>query len=406
MSSSRTPLAWLAILALLGVTTYFGLKALRDAKPEEAGAGAGGYPPSTVIFRPAEKKKVVEILEVTGSLRAVRRSEVAARESAAVSALEVDEGDLVKEGQVIARLDPRRMEAQLQEAEATLTAARAELAQREAENERAVRDEEMMRGLWDERAVAEREYLDSVREMKVADARANAAHEAIEAAQKRLELLQVRQGDLDVKAPFDGQVVARHAELGEWLAEGTPVVTMISTGEVEAWLQLPERYVGLLREASPESVEIHIAGRPGSIRADRMSLVPDVDGRSRRFVLIAHIPDTEGALTPGASVHASVPLGRPEERLVVASDAVMQGYDGNFVWTTESAGEGPPMPKRVPVEVAFERDGEAVLSKAELEAGAPVIVEGNERLFPGTPLDPHPWSETRAETSAAQAPKP
>ncbi len=407
MSASRSSLAWLAILALLGVTSYFGWKALRDAQPESAGGpGGGGFPPSTVIIKPAEKRKVVEILEVTGSLRAVRRSEVAALESSAISALEVDEGDRVKKGQLIARLDPRRLEAQIQEARATLTAARAELAQREAESERAVLDEEMMRDLWDDRAVAEREYLDSLREMKVAEARANAAHEAIAAAEKRLELLEVRQGDLEVKAPFDGQVVERHAELGEWLSEGSPVVTLISTGEVEAWLQLPERHVGLLREASPDAVELTIAGHRGAIQADRLSLVPDVDGRSRRFNLIAHIPDPDNVLTPGASVRASVPLGHPEERLVVASDAVMQGFDGNYVWITEPAGEGPPMPKKVPVEIAFERDGQAVLAGTTLDAGAPVIVEGNERLFPGTPLDPHPWSETRAIKAEAQAPNP
>lgn len=343
---------------------------------------------------------MVEILDVTGTLHAVRRSDVAARESAAVEALEVDEGDAVEANAVIARLDPRRLEAQIQEAEAALTVSRAELTQREAEQERAVRDEEMMRGLWDQRAVAEREYLDSVREMKVAEARANAAKETIEAATKRRDLLAVRRDDLVVRAPFAGRVVALHTELGEWLREGDPVVTMVSTGEIEAWLQLPERHAALMRATSPEAVELTLPGRKESIRADKLSVVPDVEGRSRRFTLIAHITDPENALTVGSSVRALVPLGRAEERVVISSDAVMQGIDGNFVWLPEPAGDGPPMPKRVPVNVLFEREGEAVLDGETVKAGDEVIVEGNERLFPGTPLDPHPWAETRAPAAA------
>lgn len=388
--------AWLGVLIILGVTGWFGWKALQDTKPDEASADpGGGRPPSTVIVRPIEEREVVEQLSATGTLRAVRRAEVAARESAAVDALLADEGDQVKAGAVLARLDGRRLEAQLQESHASLTAIKAELSQREAEHERAIRDEEMMRGLWEERAVSEREFLDSTRELKVAAARVQAAMEAIAASEKRLELLEVRRTDLDIKAPFDGRVVARHTELGEWVNEGDPVVTLLSTGEIEAWLQLPERHVSSLRAATPDSVEVRIPGHHGPIKVDKISLVPDVEGRSRLFNLIAHIPDPENQLTPGSSVEAHVPLSKPTPRLVISSDAILKSYAGTYVFVPQNAGNGPPISKRVPVEVLFERDGEAVLTSEELKAGDLIIVEGNERLFPGTPLNPQPWSETR-----------
>lgn len=404
-NSTRLLFAWLGILLLLAVTSWFGWKALRDSKPMAAGA-AGAKPPSTVIVKPVEERSVVEFLEVTGTLRAVRRSEVAARESAAVETIEVEEGDRVEQGAVVARLDPRRLAAQLEEGRATLTAAEAELAQREAERERAVQDEEMMRGLWEERAVSERDYLDSLREMKVAEARENAAAEAISAAAKRLDLLEVRQEDLAIKAPFAGEVVARHAELGEWLNEGDPVITLSSTGEIEAWLQLPERHATLLRRTAPESVHMRVPGKPGEILADRISLVSDVEGRSRRFVLIAHIPDPDNSLTPGSSVRADVSLGKSEPQLVIDSDAVLKSYSGTYVFVPEPGDSGPPLSKQVPIEVLFERDGESIIRSAQLEAGSEVIVEGNERLFPNTPLDPRPWSETRGEKAAAANQQP
>jgi RND family efflux transporter MFP subunit len=404
-NSLRQFLAWIAVLLLLAVTAWFGWKALRDTKPEAMQGGPGGArPPRTVIVRPAEAREMVQFLPVTGTLRAVRRAEVAARESAAVEAIAVDEGDLVEAGAIIARLDTRRLDALSQEATAALTAARAELTQREAEHQRAIEDEAMMRGLWDQRAIAEREYLDAVRELKVAAARENAARESIQAASKRFDLLEVRRADLEIKAPFDGRVVARHTELGEWLQEGDPVVTLLSTGEVEAWLQLPERHVALLRATSPEGVNLTFPGINEPIRADKLSLVPDVEGRSRSFQLIAHIPDPENKLTPGSSVEASVPLGTPERRLVISADAVLLSYAGTYVFVPETSVEGPPMAKRVPVEVLFERNGEAVLAPGALQEGDQVIVEGNERLFPNTPLDPKPWSETRKNGPSTASP--
>jgi RND family efflux transporter MFP subunit len=400
----RVALGWLVVTILLVVMAWFGWKALRDAKPDDgSGRGGGGRPPSAVVVRPAQSKEIVETLSVTGTLRAVRRAEVAARESSAVDELLVDEGDTVNRDAVIARLDPRRLEAQIQEASAALTSARADLSQREAEKERALQDEKMMRGLWEQRAVAEREYLDSVRELKVAEARADAASEMIEAAQQRLDLFELRKGDLEVRAPFDGRVLTLHTEIGEWLSEGAPVVTLVSTGEIEAWLELPERHARLLRETSPTSVEIEVTGAVESIKADRFTVIPEVDGRSRSFTVVAHLPDPENRLTAGSSVTARVPLGVPTRRVVVPSDAILTGYSGPYVFVPESSGEGPPTAKRVDVVVLFERGGEAILEDGELKQGDEVIVEGNERLMPNAPVAPRPWQPGGGEMSGTPA---
>ena len=408
-SSSRTQsaLVWLVLIGILGVSSWLGWKALRDAEPEQKKGGGGGRPPSVVIVRPAVEKKVVEHLTVTGTLRAVRRAEVASRESAAVDAVAVDEGDLVEQDAVLARLDGRRLAAQLQEGEADLTAAQAELAQRRAEWERAIEDERMMRGLWEERAVAEREYLDSVRGLKVAEARADAGDKAIDAATKRLDLLKVRETDLLVRAPFAGRVVVRHAEPGEWLREGDPVVTLVSIGEVEAWLQVPERHAVKLRDTAPDAVELRVPGMGAPIRADRLQVVPDVKGRSRLFALVAHVADAANQLTPGMSVEATVPLGKPAPHLVVPTDAIMRGFAGTHVFVPTEPQGGPPLAGRIPVEVLFERQGEAVLAAGALEPGDQVIVEGNERLFPNMPVNPKSWEETRArEGPPGSSPKP
>jgi len=114
---------------------------------------------------------------------------------------------------------------------------------------------------------------------------------------------------------------------------------------------------------------------------------------------VAHIPDPENQLTPGLSVEASVPLGKAEPQVVVSTDAIMRGYSGTHVFIAKETGQGPPLATRIPVEVLYERQGEAVLAPGALEPGTPVIVEGNERLFPNTPVDPRSWEETRGPNS-------
>ena len=388
MKSTYKPLlGWIGVLALLGLGSYFSWKALRDAKPAGAGAGpgGGGPPPATVIVAPAERREIAETLAVTGTLRAVRRADLAALESAAVKTIHVDEGDEVKTGDPIATLDGRRIAAQLQEAVAGITLAEAELSQREAELTRATRDMEMMERLWDERAVSEREYLDSKRGLDVAVAVQQAASEAIEAARKRLELFEVRTADLKISAPFDGRIVARHAELGEWLNEGDPVVTLVSTGEIEAWLQLPERHATRVGGTSPDAVVLNLPGRKEAARADKITVVPDIDGRSRLFTVILHVPGTDRNFTPGTSVDAVIPLGAPAPRIVVTVDAVLKSYSGSYVFVPEG---NPPVATRVDVEVLFERNGDSVLADGALKPGTSVIVEGNERLMPGAPVSP------------------
>jgi RND family efflux transporter MFP subunit len=385
-SSTKPLLGWLGVVALLGLGSYFSWKALRDAKPAgPADRPAGGRPPSTVIVHAAEQREIAETLSVTGTLRAVRRADIAALEAAAIQAVHVNEGDDVKKGDPIVTLDGRRLSAQQQEAEADLTSAEALRTQRAAELERARRDLEMMDALWAERAVSEREFLDSKRGLQVATAMQEAAVEAAAAARKRLDVFEVRSADLQVKAPFDGKIVQRHAELGEWVNEGDSVATLVSTGEIEAWLQVPERHAMRMKDTAPGEIVLKIPGRKEPARADRIRIVPDIEGRSRLFTVIAHIPDVGTHFTPGSSVDAIVPLGAEVPRTVIPADAVLKGFSGTYVYVPSGS---PQTAKRVNVTVLFERGGESILGDGEIEAGQPVIVEGNERLMPGAPVNP------------------
>lgn len=383
-------LRWIVLAVALLAGLWFGIQALRNLEPEGAPANAGGDqqgpPPATVITAPVVQKAVQERRRVVGTLRAVQRAEVAAQESGAVDKVLVDVGDIVEKGDILVEMDPRRINASLAEARARLTAATAVVSERAAEAERAERDLTMKDSLYRQRAVSEREFLDAQREASVSAARKDAAEEEREAALRSVELLEVSFSDLKVKAPFAGRVVERSVDPGEWLSVGGPVVTLVSSGAVEAWIQVPERFVAEISEQS-DQLEIVVDGNGFRAPAKSIRQVADIDPVTRLFPVVVTIDDAGGKLVPGLSVHAELPVGERSEMIGVPVDAVIETFQGASVFRAAPVpDQAMPIAERVPVAVAFRKDGFIYLEPGVLKLGQQVVIEGNERLFPGTPL--------------------
>lgn len=381
---------WLLLAVFLVGGLWFGIRALQRAEPA-AGAGGGeapaGPPPATVLVATVVQEPVQERRRVVGTLRAAQRAAVAAQEEGVVSELLVDVGHEVAAGEVLARIDSRRLQAQLDEAAARLTAQRGVVAEREAEVSRAYQDLKMKSDLFAQRAVAERELLDAQREAAVAEARLQSAEDEVQAAEATLELLRVRLADAEVRAPFAGRIVARHLDPGEWVGAGGAVVTMVSTGVVEAWLQVPERFLGKINGDGFAAFDV--VAEAAGLGSETLTLrqVGDVDPVTRLFPVIAEIDDLEGRLAPGLSIMAELPVGDETERVAVPVDAVIESFSGAVVFRAAPPDEeGLPVAERVPVEVAFRRAGYVYIADGALRPGDLVVVEGNERLFPGTPL--------------------
>lgn len=379
---------WIILAVIVFAGLWFGIQALRKVEPAGA-AGAGGElpqgpPPATVFVAPVALQSVQQRREVTGSLMAVQRAEVAAQESGKVEEVLVDVGDRVKAGDSLLKVDARRMTAELAEREAMATASAARVEERSAEAERATRDLKMKEDLFAQRAVSEREFLDAKREASVATARGKAAKDEQKASESALELLRVRLEDLSVKAPFDGVVVERHVDAGEWLAPGEAVITLVSTGTVEAWISVPERFAGRIN-ADDAPLEIEADGSGVKTRALSIRQVADIDATTRLFSVVALVDDLDGKLMPGLSVRAEIPVGEREERLAVPVDAVIETIAGASVFKA-APGEGMPIAVKVPVEILFREGTTVYVSSAQLKPADRVVVEGNERLFPGTPL--------------------
>ena len=383
---AASPRVFMGLAAMALLLSWWGIKTLSSAKPasEPAGSGPAGMPPANVILSQVEKKSSQQTQRVIGSLRAKSRSKLAAREAGAVLEILVKEGDLVKKDSIIARIDPRRLEAQIAGANATFTAARAVVTQREAEKTRASTDLKMKEQLYAKRALSESEVLDARRSAHVAKALASASVESLGAMEARVDLIKVRREDLEIRAPFAGRVVARHTEIGEWVTPGSPVVTLLSVGEIEAWLQVPERFASV---AASKNIPVKLTATGKMVIATKLISIPDADASSRTVQMIAVLPDPDNLLVPGLSVSAELPVTERIEQLVVPVNAVVQSYAGPGVFVPQKSADSPmPVARRVAIEVLYQADGYVFIRSKDLKEGDQVIVEGNERLFPFQPL--------------------
>ena len=368
-----------------------------------------GMPPAKVKVAPVLLQSSQETRKITGSLRAVSRADVAAREAGAVAEVLVDEGQAVDKGAVLAKLDTRRLDAELAQARARATAAESVGKQRAAEAKRAITDFERKEKILSTGAVSEREFLDAERTRDVALAASTAAANELAAIRSAIELLDVRRQDLNIRAPFGGRVVSRHVEAGEWLTAGSPVVTLTSSGEIEAWLNVPERYMASIETADDELLlTSESTGMETSVK--NLSPVADIDPATRLFAVIATVDDLDGKLAPGMSIHAELPVGKKAPRLSVPADAIIIEREQPYIFRAAApSGEASqgrmPAAEKIAVTELYRRDGMVFIESDFLNEGDLVVTEGNERLMPGTSLIlPSPASDSELPEEPAGPP--
>lgn len=358
------------------------------------GACVSGQPPAKVRLDEVRLESVEQMRRVTGELRALRRSELATQESGLVLGLEVREGDSVEAGAVVARLDDDRQRLELARLQAELEALQASVAEREAERSRAEAELGRVRSLRERNSASVQELEDAELDAASAAARLTRAKADVTAAARAVDLAETSLRDMTVTAPFSARVVRVMTEQGQWLATGDPVVELYAIGSIEAWIDVPERYIGRIAGAeggSPPRVNIVIEAVGSTFAGEIIQIVPDADPLSRLFPVRIRVPDEQGLLRPGMSVVAEVPTGTQAQTLTVHKDAILRNDAGEFVYMAipnPMAGpEGGLVGAPVQVSRIFAIADRIAIRPGPVAAGARLVVEGNERMFPMQPLE-------------------
>jgi len=361
------------------------LRAAREGPGGKEGGPENEPPASLVRVRVAERKVIQPQRPIVGRLVEVRKVTVASEVTGKIVDMPVEEGTPVVGGEtVLARVDDvwSRLAADR---------CRAQLKYEELELER-------LQELADKRAISESE-LES-KQATVDELRASLEEESERVARST------------ILSPFDGTVVTKHVELGGHVSPGDPIVEVVSRGQIDARLMIPESAINLIAVGQTLPVWIDPLGEEAA--GEVVSLTPYGPTASRTFPVRVRLDDQGGRLKAGMSVTASIAIGAKREALVVSKDAVLVRPDGSTVWVAlpqaePETAEVQPVPvtitARMPEEYAVEPETDA--GRELLVAGAQVVVEGAERLLKGQqvgidrPKDgPAPAAERRVRAGA------
>ncbi len=349
--------------------------------------------PQPVLVNAVRKEMVLDHHLVTGEIRAVRNSSLAAREPGIVIDMPVREGQILAARAVIARLDDTRLQLQLAAIEVAGQLAQATLAERKTQLAQAERDLKVLTGLSKSEATNPKEVADAGTAMRAARARVQQAGFQVSETSKRAALLRQRIADQTIRAPFKGAVVTRHKEIGEWVGEGEAVVDLVSTDEVEAWVAVPQRYHAAIHQQvvvqKKVAISLILSATGRRLVTTDIRMIPMVDKKARMFPLVARLKSTTGLLAPGMSVKAWVPTGQRTERFTVAKSAILRGDAGSYIYVARGGSDQKPaMTAAVQVKTLFATQDRVVVRATGLHEGDLAIVEGNERLFPMMPVIP------------------
>lgn len=335
--------------------------------------------------------QMAETVAVFGEVVAGRESAVAARVGGIAQDVPIQVGDLVSEGDILARLDPELLEIELAQAEAQIAIAQAGISVSEARLDRAEKAFRRAETLRQNSTIAEAQLEERASDFAEARGAQQEALARIQASQNALEQARYRLDNAVVRAPFDAVILDVATEVGQFIASGSQVATLIDTSALEIEANVPSRFVSALRSDQSVTATTDVGD---TITLTLRAVLPTEFAATRTRPVRFEIEDGTAAIAVGQTVTLSVPVSAPRDVLVVPKDALVQAQGGWSVFVNE---DGKAMPRIVEIGAALNNSFEVLSGLAE---GDEVVVRGNERLRPGQEIAPSGPPQTAAQTQS------
>ena len=312
------------------------------------GGPGGDRPPVPVEVEAVTTGSMAREITVAGVLEPLRTVGVNAQLPGALTAVNVEEGDVVRAGQVLAEVDAREIAAQVRSAEAALELARS-TAERSA-------------SLWRERIIIAAEY--------------ERDQAALVAAQATLDQLRTRLGYSRVRAPMAGVITEKRVETGDVVQGQTRLFAIADVSTLVLRVQVSELDVAGVAEGRPVDVTVDAAGG-ARFRGRVRRVFPAADTTSRMVPVEVALPGSDRRLKPGFLARAAFQLGERSGILLVPTRAVVGPVDARAVFVV-SGGTA----ERRPVQLGQSSGGRSEVLEGVV-AGDSVVVAGVDEVRDG-----------------------
>jgi len=369
MSLYKRPLGagmTVAIAALSIALLVFGVSTLRA----DANAVASAPAPLPVPALEARYDAGARIEEFyPGIVSARRESALGFERGGRIDAISVDVGDRVSEGQVLARLDTRALDAQI-------AAADAQTAEAAAQTALAAETEDRQAQLLERGHISQQRFDEVRTSTRAAQARQNAAAAAADA-------LRVQRDLSIVTAPFDGVVTARHADEGAIAQPGQPVLDIVESGALEIRVGLPQAIAAGLQAG--EAHRFMLEGQP--LDAVFRTSTGVIDRQTRTVTALFDL-DNAAAAAAGQVVRLAVATPIGTDGFWVPTSALAEGRRGLWsVYVLRPDDTGSHILERRAVETVRIEAGR-VFVRGAVEDGELLLASGIQRITPGQRVTP------------------
>lgn len=326
-----------------------------------------------------ERSTVERWTEVPGNVLPQRAIRITPKVPGRIEAIYVKEGDRVKEGQPLVKLDQTDFLIALEKAKSSFQKAKAQLEQARIGLEDRQRDFWRAKALFEQKVISQQEYEKAEVALKASEAQYELAKAQLEEASTALRQAETELRESLIRAPFSGVVTQRFVDPGQraYTMPPTEILELVDDTKVKVVLDLPERDLPKIRPGA--AVKVFPDALPDKEFSGKVSaLYPKVDPMTRTFRAEVVLENPKGELKPGMFVKARVFLGR-EEALLVPKEAVMRmvgtGKEYCFVIL-----KGKAEHREV---LTGERFGEKVEVLQGVSEGEEVVVSGQEKLRSG-----------------------
>jgi multidrug efflux system membrane fusion protein len=377
-------LVFVVLLAAVGVGVYYKMgtgspaaepQASKDGKGGK-GFGKGGFAkggpsgPVTVTVASVEQRAVPVRVAAIGNVEPFTSVQIKARIDGQIVEVNFKEGQEVKQGDVLFRIDPRPYEAALKQAEAAAARDRATL-------ERAKQQEQRYKELLDKNFVSPDGYAQFRTNAQTAEAVAGSSDATVENARVQVDYTTIR-------APvsgFVGKILLQRGNIAR-AADPNAIAVINQVHPIYVSFAVPEKFLSDIRtrmKAGSLAVETVPSDSKKPVTGKLVFIDNSVDQSTGTIKLRAEFANNDNVLWPGQFANASLRLYDEANALVVPSRAVQTGPDGQFVFVVKADMTVEVRPVKVE-----RNDGESAIVAEGLRKDERVVTQGQLRLAPGT----------------------
>ena len=382
-------------------------------------------------------KDVIDQVRTVGNIHAEQRVTINAEVEGQITKVEVREGDIVKSGDLLARIDSREYELEVEELEAELSAAKEEFKKaieglRPEEKEKllarvrvnesafdlAIKEQDRFQKLVKDGVTAQSildEVNDRAQQAKEKLRESRAAFEAAKQSRqediqqlraegegivKRLEMAQLNFSKTIIHAPFKGTIIHKNIEEGAFVKVGSPVLEMVSSSRLKAVLEIPQSHRNKLKKM--KSIDFWIKELGFKFKqSGKLRVIPDADIYSGNIRAQMELHRPNRALFPGLTLVGMMNFGVRKNVMHVPSVALVISEKGTVVYVVKES-----KAHLVPVRAYKERNELIEIDDFtnQLSPDSELILRGSGAVFPGAKVFPTNV-EPEAKTDFNTAPK-